>query len=111
MKRKGALREAAWTVLALVGMSMIFVTVVGYFDEGNHLIYAGFWDYLTNDGAPPMSDYILWAVIFVALGVTVFQAQGASAKLRDAFVLRLTATVFAIPVLVLGFLLTLMAAV
>gem|GEM_PF-6938910 len=47
-------------VLTTALVSVILVTVVGYFDEGHPRIY----DYLAHYAVPPIHDYVLWLVIF-----------------------------------------------
>ena len=108
--RRTALFENGWVALALVGVSAVFVTMIGYFDEGNHLIFAGFGDYLAKGGVPPASDYVLWGVIFVVLGVILFHLQSLVPRLQTAFATRLIVSVLAIPALILGLLALLVAA-
>ncbi|WP_420627824.1 hypothetical protein [Candidatus Leptofilum sp.] len=56
-KERSWLAEHSWVVLSLIAVATLFVTAVGYFDEGNHRIYGSFGNYLAKGGVPPLSDY------------------------------------------------------
>lgn len=55
-------------ILAYAGFGAIAVTLIGYFDEGNHRLYKSFSDYLANDAYPPALDYVFWMALAVVLG-------------------------------------------
>ena len=106
---KKTVLEAGVLALAMVVTSTVFVTVIGYFDEGHHLVYAGFVDYLLLGGHPPLSDYLLWTGIFTFWGGLIYLVQGLSASFRERFFFKLSVAVVGVPVFVLSLLLALMA--
>ncbi|MBT8230274.1 MAG: hypothetical protein KJO50_08435 [Bacteroidia bacterium] len=66
------LRENFITLVFVLLFSILLITIIGYYDEGHHRIYGSFINYLGNSGQPPLSDYILWGIIFGILGMVVF---------------------------------------
>lgn len=55
-------------ILAFALLGIIAVTVLGYYDEGTHKLYDGFFDYLRNEAYPPALDYLFWAGLAVTSG-------------------------------------------
>ncbi len=95
-------------LLTLVGTfvlsSALLVTVVGYFDEGTYRAFDGFWSYLIGSGVPPVSDYILWAIIFIIVGFASFGILNLSGWVRQRFLLHSTLSTLAVPILFFGLL-------
>lgn len=108
MDIKKHLQEALIVALVLIAVATIFVTIVGYFDEGNPRIYGGFINYLLQGGLPPLSDYLVWGFIFTILGIPVFFAQNALPNPTQTFGKRLAVSAISIPLLLLGVLVMLM---
>lgn len=57
---------SAIAAFALLGV--IAVTIIGYYDEGTHKLYDGFFDYLGNEAYPPTLDYLIWSGLAVVSG-------------------------------------------
>ena len=52
--------------------AIILITIIGYFDEGHYRIYGSFTEYILQGGTPPLSDYIMWCLIFGVIQLGIF---------------------------------------
>lgn len=108
MKQKTKFQEVLIAALVLIGAAILFVTIVGYFDEGHARTYGSFANYLVQGGVPPLSDYLLWSFIILVLGLPFFVAQGALPGLKKSLATRLVISAVSIPLVLLGVLAMLM---
>ncbi len=53
-------------------MAILLVSFIGYVDEGNSTLYENFGQYILGKGYPPLSDYLLWIIIGLVVGLPVF---------------------------------------
>jgi hypothetical protein len=84
--------------IAFAAMSILLVTAVGYFDEGNQHLYPGFKAYLAS-GMPPFRDYVLWAVVAEVVGFLIYSVLS---LIVASFTLRLTLASASIPLIIGG---------
>ena len=98
------LREPLLMLAILVLETVLLVTLIGTVDEGNMARYGSLIVYLKQGGIPPLSDYILWSVVNVTLGIPAFFVISESVPARS-FAMKAALTLF-IPVAVFGILFT-----
>lgn len=98
------IKENLLNLLGLVVLSISFVTIIGYFDEGHARIYGSFSNYLAAGGYPPLSDYLLWSIITVIFGGIIFNIISKLAPKPLPLTARLFTTAATIPFAIFVFL-------
>ena len=88
-------------VLILLVETILLVTLIGSFDEGNLSQYASQIVYLKQGSIPPLSDYLLWNVVNITLGIPAFfvisdAVPGRNFSMRAALTLTIPVVVFGI---------------
>lgn len=85
------------SLFAIVLISIILVTVIGYYDEGHAKIYGSMGNYLSAGGYPPFSDYLMWTIIFSVFGLLTFNIISAGKDFKSPLVLRILLSLLSIP--------------
>ena len=99
MSTSKKLFENLLVIVSLCLMSVIMVTIIGYFDEGHYRVYGSFGNYLTERGYPPINDYLMWSAMSTVIGLVVFNLISARASQNAPFPLRLMTTIMTVPAL------------
>lgn len=98
-----SVREKLYENLIVLGclllMSVIMVTVIGYFDEGHYKIYDSFGQYLFLKGNPPLIDYLVWYAISAVLGLIVFNLLSLKDQQSNTLAFRIITTMMTVPAL------------
>jgi len=96
-----SLKEPLYIFFILLIETILLVTLIGSFDEGNLSHYASFIIYLKQGGIPPLSDYMLWSVVNITLGIPAFfvisdAVPGRSFTTRASLTLSIPILIFSI---------------